>query len=59
MTIFTEEIIAADHKGRGKPCIKCKGQGRIMYEVTNHGERNEFVIDNCWRCGGNGREPSK
>lgn len=37
-------------------CRKCKGSGRLLYEVTNHGERNERVWDKCNGCGGTGRE---
>jgi DnaJ-class molecular chaperone len=38
-------------------CKPCKGSGRLQYEITNHGERNELVMDTCRYCKGTGRVP--
>lgn len=40
-------------------CRPCNGSGQLLYEVTNHGERNERVLDKCRYCNGTGRQSER
>lgn len=35
-------------------CKLCHGTGRLRYKITEHGERDEFVMDDCRYCEGTG-----
>lgn len=42
-----------------KPCIRCKGTGRVPIEVINPDRRDHTIIGmaKCHGCGGTGKVP--
>lgn len=49
----------ADHHERGY-CTECDGVGTFRIEVTKMGDSEEkWLVENCSKCGGTGKESSK